>query len=42
MSNTNKRKNLEDDNNIKAKIALPKYSTITISDNEFHYVKVNL
>ncbi|OUM69182.1 hypothetical protein PIROE2DRAFT_2876 [Piromyces sp. E2] len=42
MLNMNKRKNSDDDSNIKTKIALPKYSTITISDNEFHYVKVHL
>ncbi|ORX61067.1 hypothetical protein BCR36DRAFT_401319 [Piromyces finnis] len=42
MTNTNKRKNSDENSNIKTKIAIPKYSTITISNNEFHYVKVNL
>jgi len=42
ISTSNKRKISNDNINIKTKIALPKYSTITISNNEFHYIKVQL
>jgi len=42
MSNKRKINGNNKDTNIKAKIAIPKHSTITIFENEFHYIKVNL